>query len=98
MEIEALGPVMALTRNHACVHVKTGVYRKGEMMPEASMGLFNDEEIEIRFFFRSCGAVVFVVDESRTSLQCFVKEGGCVVKLYEVVDTARIAMQWPVEA
>src|SRR5690625_1965494 len=23
MEIEALGPVMALTRNHACVHEKT---------------------------------------------------------------------------
>jgi len=98
MEIEALGPVMALTRNHACVHEKTGVYRKGEMMPEASMGLFNDEEIDIRFFFRSWGAVFFVVDEPRMSLQFFDKEGTAVHKIYAVEDTDIMAMQSLVEA
>src|SRR5690625_2799126 len=53
MECVAVGPVGALARNHACVHENPGVLRKGEVMRDASMGLFNDEEIDIRFFFRS---------------------------------------------
>lgn len=98
MEIAALGPVMALTRNHACVHEKTGVYKDGKMMKEASMGLFNNEDIDLRLFFRTWGAGFFVVDEPRMSLQFFDKEGTAVHKIYAVDETDRLAMRSLVEA
>lgn len=87
MEIESLGPVMALTRNHACVHEKTGVYRKGHMMSEAAMGLFTDENIDLRIFFRAWSMGFFVLDGPRMSFQFFDRDGMAVHKIYAVDDT-----------
>lgn len=93
MQIGTLGPVMALTRNHACVHEKTGVYQKGHMMPQAHMGIFNDENIDLRLFFRSWSMGFFVVDEPRVSFQFFNKDGSAVHKIYDVEGTDKDAMR-----
>lgn len=97
MDLEGLGPVMALTRNHACVHEKTGVYRDGRMMPESMMGLFTADQIDLRLFFRSWCTAFYVVDEPRMSLQFFDSSGMAVHKIYAVEETDIQALRSLVE-
>lgn len=93
MELEALGPLMALTRNPECVHEKTGVYDQGDMNLPHSMGLFLDDPIDLRLFFRAWALGFFVQDGDRRSFQFFDQSGTAVHKVYAVKDTDIAAME-----
>lgn len=88
-EVEALGEVMALTRNDACVHEKHGVYRDVKMINGHRMGLVVQEDIDLRIFFDywHFGFAVATPweggkDGFRRSLQFFDKDGTAVHKIY----------------
>jgi putative hemin transport protein len=49
-ELEPLGPLMALTRNDAAVHEKTGVYRNVELHDTHQMGQVLADQIDLRLF------------------------------------------------
>ncbi len=93
LELEALGPLMALTRNEACVHEKTGVYRRGEMDGPHQMGLFTDDDIDLRLFFRAWHLGFLAEEGDRLSFQFFDRDGEAVHKIYAVEGTDRAAMR-----
>jgi putative hemin transport protein len=99
MELEALGPLMALTRNHACVHEKTGVYDGGDINEEGTMGLFLDDPIDLRLFLGAWHLGFFVEEggaksrPGRMAFQFFNRDGEAVHKVYAVDETDREAMQ-----
>lgn len=82
--LEQLGSVMALTRNEAAVHEKTGVYRNVSFKGHA--GLVLDEQIDLRVFHNRWGfAFALPVDNPKGtlhSLQFFDREGHAVHKIY----------------
>ena len=88
-EIEALGEVMALTRNEACVHEKTGHYRDVRLFESHQMGLVLDEQIDLRLFMNHW-RIGFAVetpwdggkDGLRRSLQFFDADGTAVHKVF----------------
>lgn len=91
-EVESLGTVMALTRNDAMVHEKTGQYK--DLKAHGNMGLaFGD--IDLRIFFSRfvhgfyCEETVTVNSENitRRSLQFFDSHGEAVHKIYAKSDT-----------
>lgn len=90
--LEQLGPLMALTRNQNCVHEKTGVYDGGQMDMPHKMGMFLDDPIDLRLFFRSWAMAFFVKDGNRSSFQFFDLSGTAVHKIYAVKETDREAM------
>jgi len=81
--IESLGVVMALTRNDAMVHEKTGQYK--DMTLHGHMGLALGE-IDLRIFFNQFVYGYAVSEETqagtRKSLQFFNGEGVAVHKIY----------------
>ncbi len=82
-EVESLGSVMALTRNDAMVHEKTGQYK--DLSIHGNMGLVLGE-IDLRIFF-SRFIYGFAVQEGagnsiRESLQFFNAQGEAVHKIY----------------
>lgn len=82
--VEALGEVMALTRNESVVHEKIGVYEKINTGKHASIVL--GENIDLRIF-PSAWAHGFAVsktdgDAVRRSLQFFDKAGNAVHKVH----------------
>jgi putative hemin transport protein len=82
--LEALGPVMALTRNDACVHEKVGVYRN--VSHHDHVGLVLGEAIDLRVFYRQW-AHGYAVEEARNgqvqrSLQFFDASGTAVHKVF----------------
>lgn len=86
--LEAVGVVMALTRNASCVHEKTGVYRDTSASGQAGreMGLVLGGEIDLRVFY-SRWAHGFAVDETtdkgiQRSLQFFDASGTAVHKVF----------------
>ena len=88
-EVESLGEVMALTRNHACVHEKTGVYRNVKIFEGHRMGIVLDEQIDLRLFL-SPWHLGFAVetpwegapDGRRRSLQFFDAAGTAIHKIF----------------
>lgn len=85
MQVEALGKVMALTRNDEVVHERKGVYLNGSL-DNPHVGLFVGEDIDLRIFFQTW-AHAFAVDEGtgkqrRQSLQFFAKNGEAIHKIY----------------
>lgn len=86
--IERLGPVMALTRNNAMVHEKTGQY-KGVSV-HGNMGLALGV-IDLRIFFTRFETGFFVSEKTahgvRNSFQFFDGYGEAIHKIYAVVDT-----------
>lgn len=89
MEVNSLGTVMALTRNDACVHEKTGSYSKVEIMALHKMGLVLDKEIDLRLFMDHWhyGFAVQTVsskspDGLRRSFQFFDRFGVAVHKIF----------------
>jgi len=82
--LESLGQLMALTRNDAAVHEKTGVYRNVSFKGHA--GLVLDENIDLRVFNQRWGSgFALPVENPRGvlhSLQFFDKEGHAVHKIY----------------
>jgi putative hemin transport protein len=81
--IEALGEVMALTRNASCVHEKVGVYKKASQ--EGPVGLMLGE-IDLRLFYHAWehGFAVreMTKDGLQRSLQFFDKAGIAIHKIY----------------
>ena len=88
-EFESLGPVMALTRNDAAVHEKTGVYHNVSFTDAHNMGLVLDDDIDLRLFMDHW-AMGFAVetpwsggrDGVRRSLQFFDRDGTAVHKVF----------------
>lgn len=83
--MEALGEVMALTRNESAVHEKIGVYDKVVVGEHASMTL--GENIDLRIFPKvwAHGYAVTKADESgelKRSLQFFDAQGEAVHKVH----------------
>lgn len=82
--LEPLGRLMALTRNEAAVHEKTGVYRNVSFKGHA--GLVLDEEIDLRVFHKRWGFGFALPVENPYgtlhSFQFFDKEGHAVHKIY----------------
>lgn len=80
----SLGPVMALTRNHACVHERDGRYEKVEA--DGMVGLVLGPDIDLRLFFAHWKHGFAVTDETPRgtlrSLQVFDGFGDAVHKLY----------------
>jgi putative hemin transport protein len=86
--IEELGEVMALTRNHACVHERKGVYENPQFFTHGQMktGLFVNPDIDLRLFMAHW-AFAFAVEELtkaglRQSIQFFDKTGDAIHKIY----------------
>lgn len=86
-EFESMGEVMALTRNDACVHEKTGVYRNVKIYE--GHALVVDEQIDLRLFLDRWhfGFAVETPwegakDGIRRSLQFFDKHGTAVHKVF----------------
>jgi putative hemin transport protein len=88
-DLEALGPVMALTRNEHCVHEKIGPYVKISINP--GTGLVLGEQIDLRIFpahWRHAFAVLEEAKEGlRRSLQVFDASGIAVHKVFQKPQT-----------
>ena len=89
LELEALGEVMALTRNDACVHEKHGVYDNASTDLPHGMAIVLDDPIDLRLFcarWRSGFAVATPweggADGFRRSLQFFDAYGDAVHKVF----------------
>ena len=88
-ELEALGEVMALTRNDGMVHEKTGQYKDISLHGQMGLAL---GVIDLRLFF-SRFVFGFAVSEAsgqgqRHSLQFFNAQGEAVHKVYATATTA----------
>ncbi len=79
-DLEALGPVMALTRNDHVVHETIGIYRN--MRQHGSVGMFFPPDIDTRFFFDQWKSVFSVNENDRWSLQFFDHQGIAAHKIY----------------
>jgi len=93
-EIKKLGRVMALTRNNSVVHERKGEYLN-DSISKAPVGLFVNEDIDLRIFFSSWQSV-FAVSETargkeRLSIQFFAKDGEAVHKIYLIEDSNKEA-------
>jgi putative hemin transport protein len=86
--VPALGRVMALTRNEACVHERKGVY--GKLEGGAHVGLIVGEDIDLRIFFTQWRFGFAVTEGARRSLQFFDAEGTAIHKIY-LTDTSDVA-------
>ncbi len=91
--LEPAGPLMALTRNEAIVHEKTGVYEKVSGGPKVGITLGADIDLRL-FYSRWCfGYAVGLAggDDVRPSLQFFDAQGTAVHKIFVVDGTDRAA-------
>jgi putative hemin transport protein len=81
--IESLGEVMGLTRNHACVHEKVGIYKNASK--ESPIGMLLGE-IDLRIFYRSWEFGFAVQEMTKEglhhSLQFFDKAGAAIHKIH----------------
>jgi len=78
--VEALGKVMALTRNDYCVHERKGVYKNVTFT--GPMGLAVNPDIDLRLFMSVWSSAFAVDEDGRKSLQFFAKNGEAVHKIY----------------
>ena len=86
-ELEALGPMLALTRNEFIVHEKDGQYRNVEVFrSHANMGQVLDEGIDLRLFLNHWQFGFAVEKETQRgpsrSLQFFDASGTAVHKAF----------------
>ena len=100
--LEALGPVMALTRNDHAVHEKTGVYREVSHSDGHDMGLVLDDDIDLRIFYDHWHFGFAVSGDhdggDRPSLRFFDRDGTAVHKVYLTDDSDRDAFDRLVDA
>lgn len=82
--LEALGEVMALTRNASCVHEKTGVYRNA--VHQNHVGLVLGGDIDLRAFYQQWaygfGVIEQTVSGAQRSIQFFDAQGTAVHKIF----------------
>lgn len=87
-EVEALGEVMALTRNDGMVHEKTGQYKDVSLHGQMGLAL---GVIDLRLFFSRFVFAFAASEESgqgvRRSLQFFNAQGEAVHKIYATANT-----------
>ncbi len=98
--LEALGAVMALTRNRHAVHERHGAYRN--LSISGAMGLFVGEEIDLRLFLSQWRHAYAVfpndVQARRPSLQFFDAAGRAVHKIHATPETNMQAWRALVDA
>jgi putative hemin transport protein len=87
--VEALGKVMALTRNDYCVHERKGIYKN--MSFSGPMGLAVNPDIDLRLFMNQWSSSFAVDEDGRKSLQFFAKDGTAVHKIYVTEDSDEAA-------
>jgi putative hemin transport protein len=102
--VEAIGDVMALTRNESVVHEKIGTYRK--LSHQGHVGLALGEEIDLRIFY-SHWKHGFAVTENTArgplrSFQFFDADGSAVHKIYlkeksSLEEYSRLLDDWTAE-
>ena len=102
--LEALGEVMALTRNDACVHEKTGVYAPAHTGLTHRMAQVLGEDIDLRLFLGRWRFAYAVAapwgngrDGLRRSLQFFDAHGDAVHKVFATRKTDEAAFAAVVE-
>jgi len=94
-DLEAAGPLMALTRNEHAVIEKTGHYRN--VTPEAggAMGQVLGDGIDLRLFLRSWGAGFALAAPTphgpRQSLRFYTRGGEAIHEIFETDATDRAA-------
>lgn len=89
-ELPALGEVMALTRNEACVHERKGEYLGSKFFEQGpiKMGLLANEDIDLRLFMGhwrhtfACKEPTAKDGGFKRSLQFFDKEGTAIHKIH----------------
>lgn len=93
--LEAVGPVMALTRNEHIVHEKVGVYRN--VSARGPVGLAIGPEIDLRLFLNHWHAGFHVVERTdkgeQHSLQFFDHHGQAVHKVHARAQTSLPALE-----
>lgn len=89
--VEALGKVMALTRNDYCVHERKGVYTNVSF--SGPMGLAVNPDIDLRLFMMQWASAFAVSENGRKSLQFFGKNGEAVHKIYVTEDSDEAAYE-----
>lgn len=87
---EALGRVMALTRNHACVHESIGHYKN--ISHRNGIGLIQGEAIELRAFYRVWRFGFAVTESRQTSSSAGVSKHGVTQYSLQFFDEAGIAI------
>ncbi len=88
--VPSLGPVMALTRNDACVIEKTGTYHAPEF-GNAHVGQVTGPEIDLRIFLRYWSSGFALTGPERYSLEFFAPNGDAVHKIINRDETSRDA-------
>lgn len=89
--VEALGKVMALTRNDYCVHERKGVYTNVSF--SGPMGLAVNPDIDLRLFMMQWASAFAVSENGRKSLQFFGKNGEAIHKIYVTEDSDEAAYE-----
>lgn len=96
--LDRLGPVMALTRNDAAVHEKTGVYHEVTFTDTHNLGIVLEDDIDLRLFMDHwhLGFAVETPwdggrDGLRRSLQFFDRDGTAVHKVFLTRESDRDA-------
>ncbi|MBK5932204.1 hemin-degrading factor [Halochromatium salexigens] len=104
-DLRAVGPVMALTRNHAAVIEKIGPFEEVSLYPEHGMGQVVGEAVDLRLFLRhwksgfalseptDSGTASGTDSGTRESLQFFDGNGTAVHKVYRVKATEATAWE-----
>jgi len=95
--VEALGPVMALTRNESVVHEKTGTYLN--VSAGSHVGLALGPDIDLRLFYTrwAHGFAVGGADHPKPSLQFFDAAGTAIHKIFLTEGSDRTAFAALVE-
>ncbi|MBT0568866.1 hemin-degrading factor [Curvibacter sp. CHRR-16] len=78
--LEAVGQAMALTRNHACVHEKTGTYYQSSV--QDGVGLVLGGAIDLRVFYRHWAHGFAVCERTEKGMQNslqFFDTAGCAI-------------------
>ncbi len=101
-ELSTLGTVMALTRNDAIVHERTGEYKNVEVFEaHGKMGLVLGDDIDLRIFFKNWHFGFAVTSENARgklqSFQFFDADGTAVHKIFLTADADRAAYENLVE-
>lgn|SRR5690606_14716436 len=87
-DLEALGEVLALTRNDACVHERKGVYHNASFFSHGAVrsGILNNPDIDLRLFmghWKHAFAEQTPTEKgTRKSLQFFDPAGTAIHKIY----------------
>ncbi len=91
-DFTALGDVMALSRNEACVHERHGTYESVNARGHA--GLVLGPDIDLRVFFAHWHHGYAVSQNGRDSLQFFDQDGLAIHKIYRVNGDADAWHDW----